>query len=465
MAFKDPEDKKSDRKLQGEADKSMRSRLGRMQDRAPETQSYNESEYWAQQRQNSVEKFEDKYFKTLDDLFMSYAQEIAKLKSSVETGIAIVQKAPVMPVLQNARYLDPKLLRTVGIKAYIAAGYTVLDNQILIGIDMAKSAKDVKPAEEYAHKSKEYLDRVHVMQDKVGRLYQIDKELVVIQDELKFLEGFDPTKDAHLHVPDSTVPVETTQDGEDDEYDIGKKAPKQPRDLAKSHELRMASLIAQQAKLDAERKQFLESHAKEYSELAELQEEYKQFKSERREKLQGAIKTGFDKHILEIAKEFITTLNKGLDHNSQLVFPQETPTAIPHGQIMYFWVMRGDQQHQWRKLMGETKIKITDWDIPQHKWGRVKVKVEQELKHANTYVEEILKLRRIGYNHDKAKVKMKAWLIAQRQEMDEAMDQMFEKVWSEADEINKEKKKETSTVRKASSLLSRNNPYAKCTNS
>jgi hypothetical protein len=105
------------------------------------------------------------------------------------------------------------------------------------------------------------------------------------------------------------------------------------------------------------------------------------------------------------------------------------------------------------------KIEIKDWVFPNKEKSKIVKKIEKEANAATDYVNTILKFSKLGLTKEAAYKKMEVHLIKEGKLMDDYFTSVFEKVWSEAEDVLKHRTVKDITLPKvkdpklASSLL------------
>ena len=360
---------------------------------------------------------EREFYSTLDSALLKYTQKLSSLKTDC-LGHCLVQTGfPVLPSSVAIKHFEVDKLRAIGVKAIRAADFTILEDQILLGINIKNLVKADNVIDSYSRKCKQFLDEIAVINNKLGTYNTTNKHLDDVSAEIEYLAN-PATKESNFS------------------DDVRKE--------------RKEFLEKQQTKIIAELNALEKAHKSDLESLANVRAAYSMYKQLNNP---GVKKDSKDltENIYNLLLTCVAEINKGLPQNDHLVFPESCnilptstggkstvpkkfPTPLLHGSMNYYWVMRVGTLHRWLKLVSGN-LNITGWDLPQHRWSKIKQKVETEVKSSNIFVDEILRLRRLGSNKDNAYTKMRVFLIKQGKEMDDYFKSVFEKVWADADEV------------------------------
>jgi hypothetical protein len=377
-------------------------------------------------RTDALQKWENEFYDGLDSFLHKYTKQVSSLKTSI-LGSFIIQKAPILPLMGNTLNLDPDKIRASGIKMLVAGGFHVFEDQLLLGINFKAFAKETSEVEKYRLTCKKYLEQLAEYEDKIEPLSYALTQLNELEEEVAYLSN---------------------------EIDNPADSP----DAKEARELRLKSLKNKELELKKQIDEYKVKYKNILDKKDALQDEYKEYKAINKDIVKGKNKD-FDDLLFERLLDSIQEINKNLEEPDQIIFPEAhkfnliqvkikgitnkelRPTGVYHGDIVYYWVMKRRVFYAWNKLTGGVDMKFLGWDFPQHRWTKVKDKIEREVKSSDEYVEEILKLFRLGSNKDTAYKKMKVFLVKQHKEMDKYYEEVFEKVWAEADEVLKERRK------------------------
>lgn len=379
---------------------------------------------------DKVEKQQQEYYGLLGRSLDHYSAQVSKLKTNI-LGQSIIQFAPIIPIAKGAMPISVEAMRESGIIAIDAAGFKILENQILMGINFKNLASGDAPLESYRRQCSTYLEKIHELNDKLGELTQAELELKDIDNELDFIEENKTTLDPG---------------GDKESIESGR-------------ENRKRYLVNARPALVKKVEQLKVHNNDDITALTELEAEYKTFKANNRP---DSVNLGgdFAKKLLEFAKQCQQQINKQLNEDERIEFM--THTFILHGNIAYYWMMKHRMLDKWIFHVGGLMNSLKEWTFPQKERPAILKKVDKEIKQTQTFTEECIKLKKLGMTIEQAEKKLKIFLIKHQMVWDDYHADMFKKIWSEADEVIKERdaEKSSSVIHKgklASSILRKNN--------
>lgn len=420
------------------AEQQLRSQVGKIQDRHGENLDWDIQQRDRRRFEEREKNFLRTYYGNLNSLFLKYVQHVSEVKTDTNAPF-IVQVAPLVPASPNPLHFDVDRLRAAGVKAFHAAGYTVLENQCLIGINYKDLASEDSEIDAYRNKAKAYLDKKR----------DLETQLDPLTRNNQFIDDYEAEIHELLH---------------------GVNLDDDPSAVA-ARKTRVDNLQKQLVHLKKESDLLEKKYTPIINELAELMDEYKTFKTLKRP---ASVDNNFGKKLFETALRYVEILNEQLSGDDKLIFPEthgflmnrkksadlpsniKRPKSVLHGNIAYFWVMKWRVFNIWSKLLADAEHNISGWSFPIHTKNKVQKKIEQDVKVSTDFTEELIRIKRFGTGKANAFKKMQVFLITQHKEMDDFYKAKFEKVWAEADEIVAQRKAEEEkqkNTKKANSLL------------